>query len=320
MPPNDPFDTTRDRFAKQGVNPLARTSQLSQLARASASPTQGRQGDLATTLLNRAGQEFQPGQSVAEQQLKAGLSQGLRQQAALAAGGRNRNLGMRQAQQAGAQLTAQTNEASALARLQEERQNRQLNLQQQLAREAQAGNLIGQERAQDLQAQGLNIQRQLGAEGLLQGAMGQQLGVGDLLNRQELGRGQLDLAADQLEFQRDQARRQMLLQLIGAGSGAAGTLIAASDRNLKEDEADGSKDVRGVLDSLSPKRFRYIDEKPGSKRLGIMAQDLEKTPLGKAVVERTPVGLGFNVGQATGLALAGLADIHKRLKAVEKGK
>ncbi len=48
-----------------------------------------------------------------------------------------------------------------------------------------------------------------------------------------------------------------------------------------------------------------------------MAQDLEKTPEGKALVENTDQGKIVDYGKGLGTMLAAMADIHKRLKKIE---
>lgn len=53
------------------------------------------------------------------------------------------------------------------------------------------------------------------------------------------------------------------------------------------------------------------------KHLGIMAQDLEKSPIGAQAVMNTPTGKSIDPGQLTVGLAAGLANLHKRLKQVE---
>ncbi len=72
-----------------------------------------------------------------------------------------------------------------------------------------------------------------------------------------------------------------------------------------------------MLDALHPYAYTYkpgMGEDPSKQRFGIMAQDLEKTPMGKSVVVDTPGGKKIDVPQATGVQFAALADIHDRLQ------
>jgi hypothetical protein len=67
-----------------------------------------------------------------------------------------------------------------------------------------------------------------------------------------------------------------------------------------------------MLDALKPVKFKYKDPKaegaaPG-QRYGVIAQDLEKTPMGKSIVVTMPDGhKGIDTGQAVGVLLAAMA-------------
>ena len=81
------------------------------------------------------------------------------------------------------------------------------------------------------------------------------------------------------------------------------------------------------LDALKPNSYEYKDEfkknpMGGEGRfLGIMAQDLEKAgPVGKSMVEDTPMGKLVNYGKGFGAVLAAQAHLNQRLKALESGK
>ena len=80
----------------------------------------------------------------------------------------------------------------------------------------------------------------------------------------------------------------------------------------------------GMLDNVKGYTYEYKSpELHGyGKQTGVMAQDLEKSPLGAEMVEEDPEsGLkSIDTGKAALGALAGLANIHARLKALEEGK
>lgn len=61
----------------------------------------------------------------------------------------------------------------------------------------------------------------------------------------------------------------------------------------------------------------YLDKPLPPRNLGIMAQDLERTPIGAQAVVDTPGGKVVDFGQLGGAQLAALARLHERLKAVE---
>lgn len=104
-------------------------------------------------------------------------------------------------------------------------------------------------------------------------------------------------------------------QLFGSVIGAGAT--AMSDKKAKKDI--GSFSASEFLDSLTPTKFRYKDaEKDGyGQHAGIIAQDLEKTPAGDAMVEDTPDGKRVDFGKGFNTLLASVTDIHERLKALE---
>ena len=102
----------------------------------------------------------------------------------------------------------------------------------------------------------------------------------------------------------------------------AGQLIAASDEDLKTDIHDGGSDIDEMLGHLVAKTYRYKDEKKfglGS-RAGIMAQDLEKSKAGSALVRvKLPDGdgIGFDVSKAVSAALAATARLNQRMRKLE---
>lgn len=78
-----------------------------------------------------------------------------------------------------------------------------------------------------------------------------------------------------------------------------------------------------MLDGLQPYAFNYkpgAGEDPGQRRFGIMAQDLEKSPMGASIVTDTPTGKMVDNKHATGVLLAASADMNDRLKALEGRK
>jgi hypothetical protein len=110
---------------------------------------------------------------------------------------------------------------------------------------------------------------------------------------------------------------------IGAGAGAASGIIAGvlSDERQKTAVAPGDAEIADMLDKLHARKFQYKD--PGAagaapgKRAGVMAQDLEKSMAGKALVLETPEGKAIDSPQAVGAMLAALASLHARTKRLE---
>jgi hypothetical protein len=102
--------------------------------------------------------------------------------------------------------------------------------------------------------------------------------------------------------------------------GIAGIAAMASDRKLKKNIRDADGDVEDFMKGLKAYKYDYKDEKFGEgKRLGIMAQDLEKTKLGKRAVIDTDEGKMVDVRTLAGALAASTANLNKRLAKVEAG-
>ena len=103
--------------------------------------------------------------------------------------------------------------------------------------------------------------------------------------------------------------------MIGGG-GASAALIAASDINFKTDIR--RFDSKAFLNTIIGYTFVYKDVRHGTGRQsGIMAQDLEKTDVGKELVIDKPDGKYIDYSKSGGLIMACLADIHDRLSKIE---
>jgi hypothetical protein len=109
-----------------------------------------------------------------------------------------------------------------------------------------------------------------------------------------------------------------------AGVGSAYFLGKASDIRVKTDIEDGAPSVRKMLDSLDPYEYDYKNEIKDSpsmdgRQLGVMAQDLENSDLGNQFVQEDMNGVKrVDYGKMGSTQLAALADLHQRLKALEK--
>jgi hypothetical protein len=112
------------------------------------------------------------------------------------------------------------------------------------------------------------------------------------------------------------------MQLAGATVQAAGSTVsglAASDRNLKKNIKSGDKEAYSFLDALSASKYKYKEpEKDGEgEQLSVMAQELEKTEVGKRFVKDTPRGKMVDYGKGLAAMLASSASLHHRLKKLE---
>lgn len=121
----------------------------------------------------------------------------------------------------------------------------------------------------------------------------------------------------------NQPRRSSLSDILGSYYLPTFPTSVYSDARMKQDV----QPVRQMMDQLAPYTFRYRSEsgagnpfEPQKRYLGVMAQDLEKSPLGQTMVENTPMGKTIDVGKGVGAFLAATADLNRRLNALERRK
>lgn len=234
------------------------------------------------------------GPSIAEAQLKSATNRNLAQQLAAAASMRGRNPAAAQRQILTAQGDAgrQLAEQSATARLQEQQQ-----------------------------AQGQLAQQQQMADNLQQNSTSQgfQAAIAPKTADQEY-----DLARAGIRQQNNATDKGVVNNLLGSVVGSGATALMASDKNNKKDIKSGSADVSKFLDSLDAKHYEYKDtSEPGTAkgpRVGVLAQDVEKSDMGKTMVKDTPNGKMIDTVQGFGAVLAAQAEMNKRLKALEGKK
>lgn len=94
---------------------------------------------------------------------------------------------------------------------------------------------------------------------------------------------------------------------------------ANSDENLKTDIKAGDAKLGAFLDAINANEYVYKDKRHGSGRyISPMAQELERTEIGKDMVIDAPHGKMVDYARAAGTILSAQALIHKRLKELEK--
>lgn len=137
--------------------------------------------------------------------------------------------------------------------------------------------------------------------------------------------------------QEDAASRREMVGNLGKGvasifSGASGGGgQSASDENVKKnvkESSDASKVITEFMDALKSYTYEYKKgaKQPGGKPnpegevSGVMAQDLEKTELGKQMVTDTKNGKVVDYAQGMAPLLASIAELNKRLKNLEGKK
>jgi hypothetical protein len=111
------------------------------------------------------------------------------------------------------------------------------------------------------------------------------------------------------------------IKSIGGGGG-----IKISDEDLKTDIDYTPQDVQKFMDRIKPAAYNYKEEVKDSplasenRELGVMAQDLEKSELGKEAVHDTPNGKVVDYDNLEPKMLASIAALNKRLKQLENGE
>jgi hypothetical protein len=159
-------------------------------------------------------------------------------------------------------------------------------------------------------------------------AAGMTLEQAEVLARNQLAQVNLQamISQEATRLDRGNDSQQNATQAAGTALAAAGTVAtalgsAASDRRLKKNIKYNDKEVEQFLSALHAYSFDYKDSKFGQgTHLGIMAQDAEKSALGKSFVEETPEGKMIDGKKALGVMLAGLANINKRIQKLEGKK
>lgn len=268
---------------------------------------QGQVGLVGQLQQQAAGQ----GPSVAQAQYAQAADRGLKQQLALAASqGGNPALAARQAAMGAANINQDLAGQAAVARMQEQQAAQQA-LGQQLAVARQGDIGLATDQAQLAQQAALANQQ---ARAQLQAQQNQ---LNAAYTGQSIGLNQGQFAANQAYEAAKQNQAAQQTQLAGNLLGAAGQVGAAflSDKRVKRNIAPSGDEVKKFLDSLEPKKYDYKAGKgtPG-KKLGILAQDMEKSGLGKSVVKETASGKMIDNADAVSALLASVADLNKRLK------
>ena len=121
--------------------------------------------------------------------------------------------------------------------------------------------------------------------------------------------------------QGNDARQGAILELVGTMITAYATI--QSDYKMKREIRAADSQVEGFLDALNAYQYEYKDpHAPGADAglfVGVMAQDLEKTPMGASFVKDTPHGKQVDYGHGLAAILASQSNIHDRLRRLEEG-
>lgn len=199
--------------------------------------------------------------------------------------------------------------------------------QQIAAAKSQRGNqaLAGREAAR----LGAAAQQEAAGQGAilrLQEQEAAQQAYGADLERQQQNKIQAELA-NVGALQNFEARKSQATQAAQAGQRAmimegAKSAIAASDENLKKNIKKA--DLSELVDKIKAYKFEYKSPNGESYQDGsvdgVMAQDLEKSKLGKSLVQNTKEGKMVDLKKAVPLMMASVSEIAKEIKKLKEKK
>lgn len=138
----------------------------------------------------------------------------------------------------------------------------------------------------------------------------------------------LQSASQNQQAQEDSQQR--MAGFIGNVGGSAA--LALSDENMKEEvktsKDDAGKLVESFMDALKSYSYKYKKEADGASGkknpegevTSVMAQDLEKSELGKKMVQDTPKGKVVDYAQGMAPLFAAIAELNERTKKLEVKK
>ncbi len=109
--------------------------------------------------------------------------------------------------------------------------------------------------------------------------------------------------------------------VLNAGADTIGGFMM-SDEQVKDDIAPATSDLEEFLANLEPQKWDYTDQKYGStdgqENYGVMAQDMEKSPVGQSFVDEDAEGVKrIDYGKAQGTMMAIIKSLSDRLDGLE---
>lgn len=151
--------------------------------------------------------------------------------------------------------------------------------------------------------------------------MGTQANLAEQQQSQALLGQQIGMA-NQMAYNKMNDQMNRRTQLIAGLGQAGGAMAMMSDERSKENVEDSKGQARELLDHLKGKLYEYKDSSNGEGvHVGIMAQDLEKSPLGKSMVINDGGMKKVDFAKGFGAVLAAMTEINDKLKEIEgKGK
>lgn len=131
-----------------------------------------------------------------------------------------------------------------------------------------------------------------------------------------------NLNQSKMDYDAGQASANRWTNLISGAGSVAASAGAKSDENSKKNIEDSNGKALDLIDHLKGKLYEYKDTNDGSGvHVGIMAQDLEKDPIGRSMVYKDQSGAkNVDFGKGFGAVLAAMTELNDKLKFLEGKK
>lgn len=260
--------------------------------------------------------------SAAEMQMQQGLEQNVASARSLAVSqqGVSPGMALRSAQEAASNANAANQQQTSILRAQEQAQA-----------QSQYGEALSGARQQDMAAANFKFQQQQQRDQIVEMHMQRGLSVDQAEQQAQMQLQQMrvnqDLAIQGINAGQATSQQQFMAGLAGAGASAAGAAASGagammSDRNAKKKIKRSKKELDKLMNNLKAYSYDYKDEKNGKgKHISVMAQDLEKSTLGKLMVSKNEEGTKIvNYGKGLASMLAGVARLNERINELEGAK
>jgi hypothetical protein len=158
------------------------------------------------------------------------------------------------------------------------------------------------------------------ASGLIQDKFNADIAAKRELQQAELAQAQ---ATQQTNIANQGSKDSSSSAMMGALGTAAGVMLMSDKNNKKDIKSEGAK-VDKFLEKLKSYSYEYKEPEaegasPG-KKVGVLAQDLEKSEMGKNMVKETEGGKMVSIPDSFSAILASQARLNERLSALEKKK
>jgi hypothetical protein len=166
--------------------------------------------------------------------------------------------------------------------------------------------------------------QQAGLEAAQQGAIlaeQERRTADDFLARQAAAQRGVAIQTQMANQQNAMAQRGQNMQLISGVGTTAAAMASDEDakKNIKEED-NVAKAIEQFTSALKGYEYEYKDGENGTgKKVGVMAQDLEKSKIGKTMVDEDENGVKrVDTNKAIGALLAATAEMSKKISKLEK--